>query len=123
MLLPRRLWARVVTDALNAEESDSILWSQLTNADMRDIALNMVSFQVDTCGKSTHKDEFVTAGGVDLKQLTKHFETKTVPNLFCIGECTNVDGVTGGFNFTACWSSGWHAANRIVELLTAANNG
>ena len=59
-------------------------------------------------GKSTFKEEFVTAGGVDLKEINfKNMKSKILPNFFISGEVLDIDAVTGGFNFQACWSEGW----------------
>ena len=59
-------------------------------------------------GKSTFKDEFVTAGGVDLKEINfKTMESKILENFYIAGEVLNIDAVTGGFNFQACWSEAW----------------
>ena len=62
-------------------------------------------------GKTNFKEEFVTAGGVNLKEINfKTMESKTFPKLFFCGEVINVDGVTGGFNFQNAWSTAWIAA-------------
>jgi len=78
------------------------LANQLTNAE----------FQVN--GKSTFKDEFVTAGGIDLKEINfKTMESKLFPNLFFAGEIVNIDAITGGFNFQNAWTSGFVLANSL----------
>ena len=65
-------------------------------------------------GKSTFKDEFVTAGGIDLKEVDfKTMESKLIPNLFFAGEVLNIDALTGGFNFQAAWSEAWVMAENI----------
>ena len=65
-------------------------------------------------GKSTYKDEFVTAGGVDLKEIDfKTMRSKVIPNLYLAGEVLNIDAVTGGFNFQACWSEAWLIAQDL----------
>jgi predicted flavoprotein YhiN len=80
------------------------LSSQLTNA----------VFNVD--GKSTFKEEFVTAGGIDLKEINfKTFESKLHKNLYFAGEVINVDAVTGGFNFQNAWTSAYIVAKSISE--------
>jgi hypothetical protein len=66
-------------------------------------------------GKSTFKDEFVTAGGIDLDEVDfKTMESKLLPNVFFGGEILDVDAVTGGFNFQAAWTTAWIAAKSIV---------
>ena len=67
-------------------------------------------------GKTTYKEEFVTCGGVDLKQVNmKTMESKLIPNLFFAGEVLNIDGITGGFNFQGAWTGAWLVANAIAE--------
>jgi predicted flavoprotein YhiN len=64
------------------------------------------SFQVD--GKSTYKEEFVTCGGVDLAEVDLNsMESKLFPGLYFAGETLNIDGITGGFNFQAAWTTAW----------------
>ncbi len=68
-------------------------------------------------GKSTFKDEFVTAGGVDLKEIDFHsMQAKKIPQLFMAGEVLNIDAITGGFNFQACWSEGYIISEKIKEI-------
>ena len=65
-------------------------------------------------GKSTYKDEFVTAGGVDLKEINfKNMSSKILENFYVAGEVLNIDAVTGGFNFQACWSEAWLIAQDL----------
>jgi predicted flavoprotein YhiN len=79
------------------------LANQLTNA----------HFQVN--GKSTFKEEFVTAGGVDLKEINfKTMESKILPDIYFAGEIVNIDAITGGFNFQNAWTSGFIVAESIV---------
>ena len=71
-------------------------------------------FEVD--GKSTFKEEFVTAGGIDLKEINfKTFESKRLKNLFFAGEILNIDGVTGGFNFQNAWTGAYIAAQELSK--------
>ncbi|EQC39561.1 hypothetical protein SDRG_02997 [Saprolegnia diclina VS20] len=112
-LLAQRLWARLALEA-------DVTWANVSKEMVATIAANVAACTMVTTGKTTFKDEFVTAGGVELRQLTKDLEAKTTPGLFFAGECLNVDGVTGGFNFTNCWSSGQIAADRIVAKLRSA---
>lgn len=72
------------------------------------------SYSID--GKTVHKEEFVTCGGVNLKEIDcKSFESKLHPNLFFVGEVLDIDGVTGGFNFQNAWTSSFLAASCIRE--------
>ena len=69
-------------------------------------------------GKTTFKEEFVTSGGVQLKEVNmKTMESKLIPNLYFSGEVLNIDGFTGGFNFQAAWTGGFMVANAIAELV------
>ncbi len=69
-------------------------------------------------GKSTFKEEFVTAGGVELKEINfKTMQSKLIKNLFFAGEVLNIDAVTGGFNFQSAWTTGWLAANGIAASI------
>ncbi|KAF0690074.1 Aste57867_18523 [Aphanomyces stellatus] len=111
-LLPQRLWSRLALDA-------DVQWSNASNEMLQHVAQNVAQSTFTTTGKATFKDEFVTAGGVELAQLTKDLEAKHVPGLFFVGEFLNVDGVTGGFNFTNCWSSATAVAHRIASVVTA----
>ena len=68
-------------------------------------------------GKDTNKEEFVTAGGVRLKEINfKTYESKTVPGLHFCGELVDVDGVTGGFNFMHCWCSGFATGTSAADI-------
>jgi predicted flavoprotein YhiN len=67
-------------------------------------------------GKSTFKEEFVTAGGIDPKEINfKTFESKLLPNLYFAGEIINVDAITGGFNFQNAWTGAYIAAGAISD--------
>jgi hypothetical protein len=71
-------------------------------------------------GKTTYKEEFVTAGGIDLSVLnTTNFECQEIKNLFFIGEILNIDGITGGFNFQNAWTSSWVVAQEINHRIKA----
>ena len=68
-------------------------------------------------GKSTYKDEFVTAGGVNLKEINfKNMSSKILENVYVAGEVLNIDAVTGGFNFQACWSEAWLIAQDLNSI-------
>jgi len=110
-VISKRFWFKLVSAA---QISEITQWAQLTNKQLENLAtvLTRCKFKVD--GKSTFKDEFVTAGGVDLKEINfKKFESKLHPNLFFAGEVMNIDAITGGFNFQNAWTSAWIVANSI----------
>jgi len=107
----KRLWEKFV---LAAEISETTQWAQLNNKQLENLAKQLTQSVFNVNGKSTFKDEFVTAGGVDLKEINfKRFESKMHKNLFFAGEVLNIDAVTGGFNFQNAWTSGWIVANSV----------
>jgi hypothetical protein len=112
--IPRRLWSALV---LNAGIEPDTLWGNVSKKLVRQLATNLVACPIDVTGKGTFKDEFVTAGGVSLKHMDmKRMESKIHPGLFVCGELLNVDGVTGGFNFMNCWSTGYVAGRAAVDF-------
>ncbi len=111
--IPRRLWINLVKAA--GIEKD-LKWADITKEKLYNLAeqLTVCSFKVE--GKSTFKEEFVTAGGVDLKEINfKTFESKKHPNLYFAGEIINVDAITGGFNFQNAWTGAYLAAQAIAS--------
>ncbi len=109
-----RLWeSLVLASGIDAETK----WADLSKIQLQNLAnqLTKAIFQVN--GKSTFKEEFVTAGGIDLKEINfKTMESKLHPNLYFAGEIVNIDAITGGFNFQNAWTSGFIVANAIAEL-------
>ena len=109
--LTNRLWeSLVLASGIEAETK----WADLSKAQLQNLSnqLTNASFQVN--GKSTFKEEFVTAGGIDLKEINfKTMESKMHENLFFAGEIVNIDAITGGFNFQNAWTSGFILANSI----------
>jgi len=102
--LPRRLWERLVGAAGIAPSTS---WSRLPKGSENALIEETLNgcFQVD--GKTTNKEEFVTAGGVRLKEVDfRTMESRIVPGLHFAGECLDLDGITGGFNFQAAWTTG-----------------
>ena len=108
---PNRLWESLVL-ASNIQEETK--WADLSKIQLQNLAnqLTNSSFQVN--GKSTFKEEFVTAGGIDLKEINfKTMESKLHENLYFAGEIVNIDAITGGFNFQNAWTSGFILANSL----------
>jgi hypothetical protein len=108
---PNRLWESLVL-ASNIQEETK--WADLSKIQLQNLAnqLTNSSFQVN--GKSTFKEEFVTAGGINLKEINfKTMESKLHENLYFAGEIVNIDAVTGGFNFQNAWTSGFILANSV----------
>ncbi|KAJ0812795.1 putative 3-Dehydro-bile acid delta(4,6)-reductase [Helianthus annuus] len=112
--LVKRFWKYL----LNREGIDEdILWASISNNALMSVAalLKQCSFIVK--GKGQFKDEFVTAGGVPLSEISlKTMESRIKPRLFFAGEVLNVDGVTGGFNFQNAWSGGYIAGKSIGKI-------
>lgn len=109
--LTNRLWESLV---LSSGISSETKWADLSKIQIQNLSkqLTNASFQVN--GKSTFKEEFVTAGGIDLKEINfKTMESKIHENLYFAGEIMNIDAITGGFNFQNAWTSGFIVANAI----------
>ena len=103
--IPQRWWQRI--HSLTFVNTFNT-WSDVSKKDLLKFAENLSDFHLDVHGKSTFKDEFVTAGGIDLKEVDfKTMQSKIVPGLYFAGEVLNIDALTGGFNFQAAWSEAW----------------
>lgn len=111
--LPSRLWQFLMESILTDKEKN---WASLTKNEMSNIVTQLKKCPFSVKGKTTFKEEFVTAGGVALHQINfKTFESKKHPGLFMAGEVINIDAVTGGFNFQAAWTGGYVAAMAMAE--------
>ena len=110
--VPRRLWTNLVRAAGFDEQTK---WADTTKVQLQSLADQLTDCEFLVDGKSTFKEEFVTAGGVDLKDINfKTFESKIHPNLFFAGEIINVDAITGGFNFQNAWTGAYISAMAIA---------
>lgn len=111
--LPARLWEFLL------EQSGINLHSRLADLPAKSenrLIKNLVDYVVEVKGKTTFKEEFVTAGGIALNEVDSNtMMSKKIPNLFFAGEVLDVDGITGGFNFQHAWTSGWIAAKNIAQ--------
>ncbi|OCK51459.1 flavoprotein [Chryseobacterium sp. CBo1] len=106
-----RFWQRVL-EVSNIDLNKQV--AQISGKEMQKILENLCKKKFNVTGKSTYKDEFVTAGGVDLKEINfKNMSSKILPNFYVAGEVLNIDAVTGGFNFQACWSEAWLIAQDL----------
>jgi predicted Rossmann fold flavoprotein len=111
--IPKRLWERLVL--ASSIQFDS-RWADLSNKELQQLAEQLTKCVFNANGKSTFKDEFVTAGGVNLKEINfKRFESKLHKNLYFAGEVLNIDAVTGGFNFQNAWTGGFISGNAMSE--------
>jgi predicted Rossmann fold flavoprotein len=108
---PNRLWEKLV---LEASISEDVKWADLNKKQLLNLAQQLTQGEYQVNGKSTFKEEFVTAGGIDLKEINfKTMESKLHPNLYFAGEIVNIDAITGGFNFQNAWTSGFIVAEAI----------
>jgi predicted Rossmann fold flavoprotein len=112
--LPSRLYKGLLSlSGIN----ETTRWADINKVQIENIIAALKSSEFSVNGKSTFKEEFVTAGGVDLKQINfKNFESKIHKGLYMAGEILNIDAVTGGFNFQAAWTGGWLIGQGIEEL-------
>lgn len=101
--IPRRLWERLVDTSGIPPETQ---WSQLSKEQENTLVRELTEGRYQVSGKTTNKDEFVTCGGVRLREIDfRTMESRLVPNLHFAGECLDMDGITGGFNFQAAWTT------------------
>ena len=111
--LPKRLWKSLV-EASNISETTT--WADISKEQIVALASQLTEGVFDVHGKSTFKEEFVTAGGVKLKEVDfKTFESKKHKNLYFAGEVLNIDAITGGFNFQNAWTGGYLVAQSIAK--------
>lgn len=110
--LPRRLWLNL---GKAAGVTQDLRWADLSKTTLSAMVSQLTSCVLQVHGKSTFKEEFVTAGGVDLKEVDfKTFQSRHLDNLFFAGEILNIDAITGGFNFQNAWTGGYIVAKAIT---------
>lgn len=110
--MPQRLWERLVTSAGVAATAP---WAQVGNLALGALAAQLTAAEFQVVGKSLFKEEFVTCGGVRLREVDfRTMESRVCPGLHFAGEVLDVDGVTGGFNFQAAWTTGWLAGQAMA---------
>lgn len=114
--LPQRLWEfLLLLSGIDAEKR----WADLPAREQNKLITHLVNCPFDVKGKTTFKEEFVTAGGIRLTEIDVNtMQSKKVPGLYFAGEVMDVDGVTGGFNFQHAWTSGFIAASSIAKAST-----
>jgi hypothetical protein len=111
--LPSRLWEQLVMAAGIPRETR---WSVLSRAAQHQLVQQLQRMEFPVTGKSLNKEEFVTCGGVRLNEVNfKTMESKLCPGLFFAGELLDIDGITGGFNFQAAWTTGWIAGRFMAK--------
>lgn len=113
--LPQRLWQRLVESVGIDSE---LRWADLSKKALNLMLMELTQGQFVIQGKGIFKDEFVTCGGISLKEINfKTMESRCCPGLYFAGEILDVDGVTGGFNFQNAWTTGWIAGQGSVSPL------
>lgn len=112
--LPKRLWSKLLQAA---EIPVHTSWSDVSKAQLQALSNQLTATVFQVHDKSTFKEEFVTAGGINLKEINfKTFESKRFKNLFFAGEILNIDGITGGFNFQNAWTGAYLAAQELSKV-------
>ncbi|MEE3717273.1 NAD(P)/FAD-dependent oxidoreductase [Tumidithrix elongata RA019] len=109
--LPRRLWQYLLA---RTEIASDKRWSELPNKAINELTIALTASIYAIAGKGVFKEEFVTCGGVNLKEVDfKTMESRICPGLYFAGEVLDIDGVTGGFNFQSAWTTSWLAGQAI----------
>jgi predicted Rossmann fold flavoprotein len=116
--IPARLWEKLISNAGISPETN---WTSLTRAGTTELIRQLRATELEIDGKSLNKEEFVTCGGVRLREINfKTMESRITPNLYFAGELLDIDGITGGFNFQAAWTTGWIAGHAMAGVEPAA---
>ena len=106
--IPLRLWKQL-THFIGDKN-----WGDVSKAELRRLASELTAGEFEIQGKGQFKEEFVTCGGVSLKEVDfKTMQSRIVDGLFFAGEVLDIDGITGGFNFQSSWTTGWLAGNGL----------
>lgn len=113
--LPRRLWQYLI---LRLEIDEKKRWAELSKKELNKLTEELKRGRYQINGKGVFKEEFVTCGGVSLKDVDfKTMESRRCPGLYFAGEILDIDGVTGGFNFQNAWTTGWLAGKGMGNKL------
>jgi predicted Rossmann fold flavoprotein len=111
--LPGRLWEQLVMASGIPRETR---WADLSRPAQHTLVQQLIRTELKVTGKSLNKDEFVTCGGVRLNEVNfKTMESRICPGLYFAGELLDIDGITGGFNFQAAWTTGWIAGQAMAS--------
>lgn len=109
--IPKRFWHSLLQFCQIPEQK---IWAELSRKEKSRLVESIKNSMISIHGKSTNKEEFVTCGGVDLKQVDfTSFRSKLHHDLYFVGEVLDIDGLTGGFNFQAAWTGGWMVSQNI----------
>jgi hypothetical protein len=111
--IPQRLWEFFLMKSLIVKENR---WIDLSNKQINKLIQALYACVFPVNGKSTYKDEFVTAGGIDLQEIDfTTMQSKLHPGLYFAGEVIDIDGITGGFNFQNAWTTGYLAGKAMAN--------
>ena len=111
--LPERFWHFIMQQSGIHE---NCLWADLPAKEQNKLIKNLSAMEFSVNGKTTFKEEFVTAGGIKLDEVDYNtMQSKIIPNLFFAGEVLDIDGITGGFNFQNAWTTGFIAAKSVIK--------
>ena len=114
--LPNRLWNYLLDKSMIFSDQS---WTNVSSVSMNTLAKMICADEYLVQGKTTFKDEFVTAGGIKLECINQAtMESNLIKGLYFAGEVLNVDGITGGYNFQHAWASGWNVANAVSNVLS-----
>jgi hypothetical protein len=109
--LPARLWEYLLQQS---DIKEGIRWADLPAKEQNKLIKHLCAYEFVVKGKTTFKEEFVTAGGIKTEEIdVNSMQSKLHKGLFFAGEIINVDGVTGGYNFQNAWTTGWIAAKGV----------
>jgi predicted Rossmann fold flavoprotein len=112
--MPNRLWLFLLA---KNEIDPASRWHDLAGKNLNKLVNTLINDRYEVKGKTTFKEEFVTAGGVDLADIDVNtMESKVCPGLYFAGEVMDIDGITGGFNFQAAWTTGYIAGAHVGNL-------
>jgi predicted Rossmann fold flavoprotein len=112
--LSQRLWKALAT---LAEIPEKTIWAELPAKNQNKLVEQLLRGPYAVSGKTTFKEEFVTCGGLDLAEIDPAtLESRKLPGLYFAGEVLDIDGVTGGFNFQAAWTTGYLAGRAMAGL-------
>jgi len=111
--LPRRLWEKILS---SVKIEGTLQWAQLPKKLEAQLIKELITATFQVRGKTMNKEEFVTCGGIRLKEVNfKKMESRVIPHLYFAGECLDYDGITGGFNFQGAWTTGYNAGTSMAE--------
>jgi len=111
--LPRRLWEKILS---SVKIEGTLQWAQLPKKLEAQLIKELITATFQVRGKTMNKEEFVTCGGIRLKEVNfKKMDSRVIPHLYFAGECLDYDGITGGFNFQGAWTTGYIAGTSMAE--------